>query len=208
MDTDKITLFNISVQEKDKNRCNVYIDGEYSFSLSLEIVMKYHLKKGAEIDEKELNLIKEEDEFSYAVKRALNYIAKSLKTKKEVKTYLIGKGFSENAVKYATEKLISYGYIDDYNYAKQYLENCKKTQGDRLSDYKLMAKGISKEIIGKVREEVDNNQYENAKALAEKKLKNKEKSKENILKTYRYLIGRGFSYEEAEYAVSFFKEDK
>ena len=71
-----------------------------------------------------------------------------------------------------------------------------------------MAKGISKEIIGKVREEVDNNQYENAKALAEKKLKNKEKSKENILKTYRYLIGRGFSYEEAEYAVSFFKEDK
>ena len=208
MDTEKTTISDITVQEKDKERCNVFIAGEYAFSLSLEIVMKYRLKKGSEIDEKELNLIKEEDEFAFALKRAVNYLSKSLKTKKELKTYLTGKGFSEKAVKYATEKLVSYGYIDDYAYAKQYLENCKKTQGDRLSDYKLMQRGISKEIIAKVREEVENNSFENAKVLAEKKLKNKEINKENIFKVYRYLIGRGFSYEEAEHAVSFFKEDK
>lgn len=208
MDTDKITVSNITVQEKDKNRCNVFVDNEYAFSLSVEIVMKYHLKKGAEIGENELNLIKEEDEFAFSLKRAINYISKSLKTKKEVKTYLKGKGFNDKAINYSIDKLVSYGYIDDYNYAKQYLENCKKTQGDKLSDYKLMLKGISKEIIAKVREEVDNNSFENARLLAEKKLKNKEKSKENILKTYRYLVGRGFSYEEAEYAVAIFKEER
>ena len=43
--------------------------------------------------------------------------------------------------------------------------------------------------------------------IVQKHLKNKEKTKENIAKTYRYLIGKGFSYEEASYALKFFIED-
>ena len=35
---------------------------------------------------------------------------------------------------------------------------------------------------------------------AEKYLKNKETTKENMAKAYRYLIGRGFSYEVATFA--------
>ena len=35
----------------------------------------------------------------------------------------------------------------------------------------------------------------------------KEKTRENVLKAYKYLIGRGFTYEQADYAVALFKED-
>ena len=35
----------------------------------------------------------------------------------------------------------------------------------------------------------------------------KEKTKENLAKAYRYLIGKGFSYEEASFALSQFNGD-
>ena len=41
--------------------------------------------------------------------------------------------------------------------------------------------------------------------LAQKRLKDKIITKELLAKTYRYLIGRGFSYEEASYAISDYK---
>ena len=44
----------IAVQEKDKTRCNVFLDGEYAFSLSAESVFKLHLKKGEELTEKQI----------------------------------------------------------------------------------------------------------------------------------------------------------
>ena len=77
--------------------------------------------------------------------------------------------------------------------------------GKRLLAYKLMAKGVKKEDIEAAYETAGKNSAENAAALAAKKMKNKDVTKENVLKTYRYLVSRGFSYEEAERAVEPFR---
>ena len=71
--------------------------------------------------------------------------------------------------------------------------------------YKLMAKGVKKEDVESAYDASGGSAKDNAAALAIKRLKNKEINKENILKTYRYLISRGFSYEEAEFAITPFK---
>lgn len=198
----------ITIQEKNKNRCNVFVDGEFAFALSLDIVIKYGLKKDFVLDDSLFSEIRYEDEKMFAYSLALKYVSKTLKTKKQVITYLKGKGVSDKAVFNAVDKLKEYGFINDEEYAKRYLECCSSTQGRRLSDYKLMMKGIKKDDIAAAREEVFIDSKENAKFIAERRLKNKEKTKDNLQKTYRYLIGRGFSYEEAEYALSFFKESE
>ena len=97
--------------------------------------------------------------------------------------------------------------IDDKEYSKRYIDSVKKRQGQRLTEYKLMMKGVKKEDIESAyfESEVDGN--ESAKLVAEKYLKNKENTKENLAKTYRYLIGKGFSYEQATYAISQFREE-
>ena len=76
-----------------------------------------------------------------------------------------------------------------------------------MVEYKLMMKGVKKEDIGAAYDGVEIDAKQNAKNLAIKHLKNKEKSKENLAKTYRYLLGKGFSYEEANFALSELKED-
>ena len=70
-----------------------------------------------------------------------------------------------------------------------------------------MSKGVKKEDIALAYEDAETDDKVNARALAEKYLRNKDKTKENVIKAYKYLIGKGFSYEQADYAVAIFKED-
>ncbi len=196
-----IKISSISVQEKDKCRCNIFVNEEFFCALYLENVLKYNLKKDCEVTEEKFNGIKAEDEVQFALKRSKNYISKSLKTKMQVITYLKDKGFSGKVIYEVIEKMIEYGYVDDVEFARSYLE-CNTNQGKRLADYKLMQKGVKKEDIERARENLVDNSNDIAKKLAEKRLKNKEITKELIQKTYKYLIGKGFSFEEAENAVS------
>ena len=200
-------ITNISFQVKNKKRCNLFVDGEFYCALSYETVMKNYLKNGLEIDKDKLEVIVKENEKQEALNRAITYISKNLKTKRQVKDYLIGKGYSEEVAWYCVDKLKEYDYINDVEYSKRYIESTSKNQGNRLIEYKLMMKGVKKEDIQNAYLETDVDGNENAKNVAIKYLKNKEKTKENIAKTYRYLIGKGFSYEQANYALSEFKED-
>ena len=70
-----------------------------------------------------------------------------------------------------------------------------------------MMKGVKKQDIEEAYSDLDIDENENAKVIAEKYLKNKEINKETLAKAYRYLIGRGFSYDQASFALSNYKED-
>lgn len=202
----KIT--DLTVQIKNKKRCNLFLDGEFFRAVSLETVLKQRLKVGMEIDQKSLAQTIFEDDKTEALSKAADYISKNLKTQKQVKEYLLKKGYSEEIIWHCIDKLKEYGYINDEEYSKRYIESVSKNQGRRLVEYKLMMKGVKKEDIGLAYSQTELNANENAKTVAEKYLRNKETSKENLAKAYRYLISRGFSYEEANFALASFKENE
>ena len=201
----KITAINM--QTKIKERCNLFLDGEYYASVTLETVMKNRLKVGMDVEKEQLSQIITENERSEALSKATDYISKYLKTKREVKDYLLRKGYSEEIAWFCIDKLKEYGYVNDQEYSKRFIQSNSKNQGKRLLEYKLMMKGVKKEDIGVAYDNSDVDAKENAKNVAEKHLRNKEINKENLAKTYRYLIGKGFSYEEASYAIDCMKRE-
>ena len=201
----KITA--ITAQEKHKERVNLFVDGEFFAGVSLETAMKLRLKVGDNVDETRLNEILKETERTEALNKAADYALKTLKTKRQVKDYLFKKGYSEETVWQAVDKLKEYGYIDDKEYSRRFIESTSKTQGKRLIEYKLMMKGVKKEDIAAAYETAETDENSSARALCEKYLRNKEKTKENVLKAYKYLIGKGFSYEQADYAVAPYREN-
>lgn len=194
----------ITFQTKNKSRCNIFVDGEFFSGVSLETVLKFRIKKGDEYNSEELKNLIELNEKSEALNKAANYLSKALKTKRQVKDYLLKKGYSEEIVWYCIDKLKEYEYIDDAEYSKRYIESTAKTQGKRMLEYKLMMKGVKKQDIDTAMDSCEINTKENAKAIAIKYLKNKEKTKENLAKAFRYILGRGFSYEDANYAIAEF----
>ena len=195
----KIT--SIYIQKNNKERCNLFIDGEFKCGLSLEIALKNNLKTGLDVSEDELIALIKENERAAALNKAIDYVSKTLKTKYQVKTYLQQKGYDMDTVWYCVDKLKEYGYIDDKAFCLRYIEYYQKTQGKRLMESKLMQKGVSREDIALAFSEVEVSGKDSAFSVCEKYLKNKEKTRENVFKAFRYLIGKGFSYEDAEYAT-------
>ena len=85
----KIT--DIQPQKRNKNRVNVYVDGEYTLALELLTVMKLGLKIGTEVTEADLAAATEDTEKSVALEKAMNYIARGSKTSWQLRKYLTDK---------------------------------------------------------------------------------------------------------------------
>lgn len=197
------TITKITVQQKNKGRCNLFLNGEYFCALDNFTAAKNGLKVGVQIEEQRLCEIQEESEFNFAFDKLLGYISKYRKTKKQALEYLIGKGYTYPVAFKAVDKLCSYGYLNDGEFAQSYVSAYAGKKGKRLMAMELRHKGIAEADVCGALEGV--NEKDGAAAVAEKYIKNKQKTPENFAKCYRYLLSKGFSYDAASDAISFLK---
>lgn len=190
----------IEIQKRNKERVNLFLDGEYAFSISAELVYKEGLNTKDEIDSEKLKVLAEHESLIRCKDSALRIIERSYKTEKEVRDKLILKGYEENSINKSIEFLKEYNFINDSNYTKAFISYKLKSQGSEKIKYTLIQKGISKESID---EELSNLNKENEKNIAldiaKKKLAiiiKKENDKYKISgKLYRYLISKGYGYD-------------
>lgn len=196
----------ISTQKHDAKRCNVYLDGEFFCGMQLFVIMKNRLKVGMEIDERELNRIVVESEKETANQLAFNYVSKGLRTEKQVRDYLKKKEFLPEAVDEAIEKLKSYGYVNDQTFGYNYLSQNKGGKGKRLISFELKMKGVSEKDIEQVMLDAPNEE-ESAFRVAQKFMKSKECSFENLGKCYRRLVSKGFDYDVVKTAIERIKRE-
>ena len=200
----KIT--DIKEQVKNKKRVSIYLDGEYYCGLDLVTAVKNRLKVGQFIEEATLVQIQYDSEMQACFDRALTFISSSVKTEKQIKDKLKKLGYLEEIVDSAVEKLKGYGYVDDGDYAKRFASTYKGVKGKKLIKLELKKKGVSDVDAENAVSEIES-QQETVDYLAEKYLKNKEKDKKNILKCYKYLLSKGFDYDEAKQAVEKYEID-
>lgn len=190
----------IEVQKKNKERVNLFLDEEYAFSLSMELVYKEGLKKNQEVDSKRLELLAEEESIIRCKNSALKTIERSFKTEKEVIEKLKEKGYGDNAINRSIEFLKEYNFINDINYTKAYINDKLNSFGSQKIKYTLIQKGISKEIVEEALADSNkDNERKTAFNLAKKKLdiiRKKENDNYKISgKLYRYLISKGYGYD-------------
>lgn len=201
----KITA--IEVQKRNKKRCNIYIDGEYSFSISNELVYRNGLKNNMEIDEERFLEIAKEDSFLKCKETALRIIERSYKSEKEMKEKLLEKGYELEEINRTMAFLIDYNFINNKAYAEMYVKDRLRNQGSKKIKYALLRKGIEENIIEEVIGNINNENEELvALELGKKKytqLIKKEgdpyKIKNKIL---MFLVGRGYEYSLAKDIVN------
>ncbi len=189
------TITQLKIQSKDKNKVNLFLDGEFYCSLSLEVAVKHNLKKDIMIDEKVLDGIVLESEKSFAYNQALKLVSTRYKTKKEVEKYLQEKGYASPTIIYVLKRLMEYDFINDERYVESFVAHNMQKDGVIKIKQKLLQKGVKEDIIDSVINSIES-QDEQIKTLAVKYMKTKEKTKENYAKLFRYLMGKGFRYEE------------
>ena len=193
----------ITPQVKDKRRCNIYVDGRFCCGLTLEATVKNRLKVGQSVVPERLAEIQLESEKDTAFDKALTHLSATRKTEKQIRSFLEGKGYLPAVVDYAVEKLRSYNFLNDGEYAEAYVEFAARKKGGKLIRMELKNKGISDAEIDGALESLDGEtELLAAKALLDKYMRGKVADTQTLQKAYRYLMSKGFDYEVAKRALS------
>ena len=134
------------------------------------------------------------------IKRAYNYCIRLLaigdRTSSEIILKLKQKNYTEDIIDEVLIRLKDYGYINDAKYIERWLKYKSNQPGmsKKKMYYKLIGKGLDKELIECKFSEMPINDYDSALASAEKKLRSlKEDNKTNRTKLFSFLVGKGYS---------------
>ena len=195
-------ITSIEPQVKDKSRCNVYVDGRFYCGIKLEVAIKYHLKAGMHIERSQLDEIQLETEKSQAVDKAMTHLSATMKTERQMRDFLLKKGYTEAVCDYVIEKLQYYNFIDDYAYCRAYV-NSVSGKGRRAIEADLIKRKADRDAISSVLDEFEESGDE-AYEILKKYLRGKEINKVNLLKGYKYLLSKGFGYDTAQSAMEKF----
>ena len=182
-----------------KNRYQIMIDGEFAFVLYKGELSSYKVKKGENISRESYNEIVEKVLTKRAKLRAMNLLTAKAYTEKQLLDKLKKGQYPLCCIEQAIQYVKSYGYIDDAQYAADYLFYHGGEKNKRQLLLKLRQKGISDEIAEKAYEDYCQTGFApNEEDLICSYLNKKrfdpagdEKEKNKMI---RSLLQKGFSY--------------
>lgn len=184
----------LEVQKRNKERVNVFVDGEYAFSLAL--IEAARLKKGQQLTDQEVDELRGMDDVHRAVDHAVRFLSYRPRSSAEVRKNLTKK-FPEAVIEAAVERLNTLGYLDDESFAKYWVENRDtfNPRGLMALRYELRQKGISETIIRAVLESYDT--HDAAYRAAQNKARSLKHADRQTFhqKVSSYLQRRGFGFD-------------
>ncbi len=181
-------------QKRNKDRVNVYLDGEYAFSLGAQLAAE--LQEGSFLSAAELHELQGRDSFASAYRKALDYLAYRPRSRRELSDYLQGKRMPERIIEEVLGGLAREGLVDDLAFAQYWVENRERfrPRSRAMLRYELRRKGLDEEVISEALGAVD--EEESARKAARRRapryIRLDEKSFRQ--KMSQFLRRRGFAY--------------
>lgn len=131
--------------------------------------------------------------------KALRCLTYRQRSKKELRDYLTGKGFSEEIVEQVVQRLQDTGLINDRNFTAEWIEcSFRKGRGSHRIKYELKERGIDEAVIDELLEESfdQHDEYNRACSLMDKYLSPdyKPDDKKLLRKAASYLKRRGYPH--------------
>jgi regulatory protein len=198
-----IHITKITTQKKQKDRFNIYVnDGateRYAFSVDEDVLIKYQLKKGMEIDEFTQMEVLYQDTVRKALATAIQYLAIRMRSEKEVKDYLKQKEIEDPVIQEVIHRLYNLNYLNDEEFAIAYVRTQINTsdKGPSVVKMELKEKGIETTSLEKALAEFTFDiQITKAVQLCEKAQKKKRTDSEYIFeqKLKQALLRKGYPF--------------
>ena len=181
-------------QKRRTDRANVYIDGDYAFSLQKTIAAK--LRVGQVLTRDEVQSLQAEDAAEMAYERCLRYLSYRARSTEEVRRYLRRKQVPEDVAERVIERLERAHLLDDAAFAREWVEN-RETFRPR-SKFALKMELREKGVASRFTEEAIEGLDERASAMRAADRQAQRLSRYDWA-TFRkrllgYLARRGFDY--------------
>ncbi len=215
----EVTAIKLAV--RDPNRVNVFVDGKFFCSLTIEQLGERKLKAGQVLSEEELGELKRMSYIGKVFQRTLEWVLLRSRSVKEVRDYLrrktlgggaggrkpVGGGeemslggdkvlrLSDDEVEKILGRLIEKKYLDDERFAADWMENRETRKGTsmRRLEQELRQKGVTDDTIEQVMAETSRSDGDELKKIIAKKIQNV-RYRDDPRKLIQYLVRRGFDY--------------
>ncbi|MEM9773694.1 MAG: RecX family transcriptional regulator [Chloroflexota bacterium] len=196
------TITALTAQKRRKDRVNLFLDGDYAFSLS--IVNAAWLRVGQELSPEKIASLKQEDEYERGKEIALRLITNRPRSKKEVLDRMREKDVDEAVRDRVITRMEELDLLDDEAFARYWIDQRArfKPRGIPLLRQELQQKGVDRQIISDLLQELDNSAA--VMQAAEKKARSLSHYQEDQFrkKLTGFLQRRGFHYEEIRDTVN------
>ena len=192
-----------STEERKKSLTALYIDGEYAVSVDTMTFLSTGKKVGSEITDEELHELIETSKYNRAKEKALYLIEYRSRTKKELFDKLVVL-FGESAAERAVERLEELGLINDEKYAREYAEVLLDRKGfsRQRAAFELIKKGIDKDIIEEILDELETDPVEQIRKLLETKFARRLSNEKDLAKTVNSLKAMGYRWSDINEAMN------
>ncbi len=195
------TVTALEVQKKNKERVNIYLDGEFAFGLTLIEAARLH--KGQTLTDDDIAALKAADEVVQAYERAVQFLAYRPRSIAEIRRNLAEKDIDDAVIDAVIARLENQGYVDDLAFARFWLNNRQefRPQGARALRFELREKGVANSVIDEALAEFDTSDaaYRAAKDKARRFRGLDKRTFRN--KLGMFLTRRGFDYDAARAAT-------
>jgi regulatory protein len=189
----KITA--IKQQVKNPERVSIFVDEKYEFSLSLDELIRYKLKNGAELDAGDVKKYKKISADGKLRARSLEWLLNRPHSEREFRDYLYKKKVEPEQIDSLVLEFTGKGYLDNAKFAAWFTElQGRRGKSDRAIRSELFKKGIGRELADEVLPAEAGDENERLKAMISKKRK-LSRYKNDQEKLMRYLVGQGFGWQ-------------
>lgn len=192
------------IEPVTKTKYKVYLDGQFAFILYKGELSRYHIVAESELDEEVYQSIRTEVVLKRAKLRAMHLLSDMGRTESQLRAKLEQGGYTSDIVEAAIAYVKSFGYINDMEYARSFIESRKEKKSRKEIYTALGQKGIAKEVIERAFEECYGG--EDSKAAIEAIIRKKKFDPETAdyaqkQKIAGYLMRKGFRYEDVRQVI-------
>lgn len=185
--------------QKNKPRVSIFLDGQFRFGIDLENLVKLGLKVDQDISEEDIEKIIKVAEVGKAFPKLVKFASLRPRSEKEIVDWFKRQKLGDTAQEKLKNKLQKIMPINDYEFAKWWVEQriAFKPRSKKALTVELLQKGVERNTIKSVLEEIDLNEHEMIKNLAEKKLRSLSRYDEETRnkKLIAYLQRKGFGWD-------------
>lgn len=128
-----------------------------------------------------------------AREKAMDILLYRMRSEKELYQKLLEKGFPEEECADALAYVKSYGYVNDAEYARQYVSSRSMNKGRNVLRRELREKGIADEFIEEALEELPESDEVIMRLLIKKCGEPHKLEEKEYRRVYAFLMRRGFS---------------
>lgn len=153
----------------DKRRCKVCTDAGFAFALYKGEARRYEIEIGKELTEGRYREILDTILGPRARERALYLLQSHDRTEQEIRRKLLEGYYPEETVSRAVSFLREYGYVDDLEYGRRYIEIYGQRRSRRRIREDLLRKGLGAEQIAELMGDCQISEQEQIRAFLEKK---------------------------------------